>query len=244
MKYKKLKLGITLIGLMCVIAGCNQKDNVKESESSNQDKVEETESITEEQEVIECTNENGVTVYEWHIDVTQDGIPEKIVTNPDTLGRQIKEDENTIAVYSGKTGELIWSDDIGAAHMTWNGVYIYHDNEKDYLMEWNPYSGTGGCVFRYRIFSLSESGEEIEIMNESFGYRDIEVTEQDIEDLKLFADEVNGYLAKSFVLVAVTKGMTGDHYSTAEEKVVSLYDPTSELELMQRYLQDSLNSNS
>lgn len=243
MKYKKLKLGITLIGLMCVIAGCNQKDNVKESESSNQDKVEETESITEEQEVIECTNENGVTVYEWHIDVTQDGIPEKIVTNPDTLGRQIKEDENTIAVYSGKTGELIWSDDIGAAHMTWNGVYIYHDNEKDYLMEWNPYMNQGRAGYRYKIFSLSESGEEIELVNESFGYWDIYVTEQDIEGLKVFADGVNEYLAKAFVLVAVTEGMPGDHYSTAEEKVVSLYDPTSDLENMQKWL-DSTNNNS
>ncbi len=226
MKYRKIRQGIILMGLICIVSGCGIKNRENKPESAKNEPI-----------VMESKNEKGESVYEWHIDVTQDGTPERIVVNTGPLYRYPEGDELTISIYSGKTGALIWSDVVSSiAHMTWDGVYLYNENEKDYLMTWNPYMSQGHAVYRYRIFSLTESGEEIEIINEAFCYTDIEVAEADVEDLTRFADEVNEYLAKSFVLAACTPGMTGKSYSTDKEKTVSLYDPSDDLEVMKQII--------
>lgn len=227
MRYKKIRQAIILIGFVCIVSGCNGKNKSKQPKNEN---------IKKEQMATESKNDKGEAVYEWYIDVTQDGTPEKIVVNTGLLNREPEGEEQTISIYSGVTGELIWSELISMAHMTWNGVYIYNDNEKDYILTWNPYMSLGNAVFRYQIFSLTDSGEVIEIVNESFAYKDEEVTETDIEHLTRFADEVNVYLAKSFVLAAKTQGMTGKQYSTDKDKSVSLYDPSEELEKMKQAL--------
>lgn len=167
-------------------------------------------------------------IYEWNVDITQDGIPDKIVVNTEPIFNAQAKDLNTIKIYSGKTGNLIWQKRVTAIHPDWLNVSLYQNNGKDYILIWDPAMWQGRAVYSYRIISLSEVGQEIELKESKIVFNLNAPLETDIDSLKNFSYEVNKYLNKSFILADTINGR--QVYSTPDNKVKTLFLPTEETE--------------
>lgn len=167
-------------------------------------------------------------IYEWNVDITQDGIPDKIVVNTEPIFNAQAKDLNTIKIYSGKTGNLIWQKRVTAIHPDWLNVSLYQNNGKDYILIWDPAMWQGRAVYSYRIISLSEVGQEIELKESKIVFNLNAPLETDIDSLKNFSYEVNKYLNKSFILADTINGR--QVYSTPGNKVKTLFLPTEETE--------------
>lgn len=175
-------------------------------------------------------------IYEWQADITQDGIPDRIIVNTAPILESGTGILNTIEVYSGKTGNLIWTERITDVHTDWLNVSLYNENGKDYILIWSPSMWQGKAVYRYRIISLSETGEEIELKSGEFAFDINNPLETDIENLITFSKEVNRYLDKSFTLADTINGR--QLYSTPERKIKASFVPTEEIEAIKMRIQD------
>lgn len=159
----------------------------------------------------------------WYADITQDGIDEKIVVDLTYVLNYPKTgEEQTVSVYSGSTGGLLWTGHADTVHPGWNGIYIYNDGKQDYLLLWQPTVYQGSADFRLRIFSLDEAGKEIELLTKNMQFVVYHLKDGDTEAISEFVDMVNGYLEKSFVLVDTNNGIPV--YSTKDNKIINLYD--------------------
>ncbi len=175
-------------------------------------------------------------IYEWQADITQDGIPDRIIVNTAPILESGTGTLNTIEIYSGKTGNLIWTKRITDVHTDWLNVSLYNENGKDYILIWDPSMWQGKAVYRYRIISLSETGEEIELKSGKFAFDINNPRETDIENLITFSKEVNQYLDKSFTLADTINGR--QLYSTPERKIKASFVPTEEIEAIKMRMQD------
>lgn len=186
---------------------------------------------------------NIITKY---ADVTQDGIPDEIRINMYAL--EDINDENcnvdTVEIFSGKTNEKIWGKRIDFVHMNQDGIYIYNDGEKDYILELDLYMCLGDATYRYNILNLSENGDETVNYTEDvqFSVNEDKKESDDADNVQKFETNVNKYLEKSYVILdtnyaepksADSDEITGIYYSTANEKKAVLCD-----------LKDVTNSNS
>lgn len=159
----------------------------------------------------------------WYADLTHDGINEKIVVDLTYVINYPKTgEEKTVSVYSGSSGELIWTGHADTVHVGWNGIYIYNDGKNDYLLLWQPTVYQDIADFNIRIFSLTEDGKENDLLKKSLDFSIYNPKDSDIDDVSEFVDMVNGYLEKSYVLVDTDNG--APVYSTADNKIINLYD--------------------
>lgn len=159
----------------------------------------------------------------WYADITHDGIDEKIVVDLTYVINNPKTgEENTVSVYSGSSGELIYTGHADTVHMGWNGIYIYNDGKNDYLLLWQPTVYQNIADFNLHIFSLTEDGKDIEFSTENIQFVTYHLVDVDIDDISEFVDMVNGYLEKSYVLVDTDQGTPV--YSTADNKIINIYD--------------------
>lgn len=171
----------------------------------------ETDSVKQEEPII------------WYADITQDGIDEKIVVDVTYVINYPKTgEEQTVAVYSGSSGELLWTGHADTVHPGWNGIYIYNDGKKDYMLLWQPTVYQDSADFHFRIFSLDEDGKEIEFLKKNIQFDIYHPKDGDTDTISEFVDMVSGYLEKSYVLVDTDNGTPV--YSTADNKIMNLYD--------------------
>ena len=145
-----------------------------------------------------------------------------------------KEGENTISIYSGRSYELIWTENINSSHMGEGSVRIYNDGEKDYLLMWKPYMAQGDAVYRCKIVKLSEDGNE-EIIDEKVFSYSLNSLSVDTEALRKYGEEVNAYLEKSFVL-AESGSIMGEGHSTDKEKRITTYDVEKDIKSIEENL--------
>ncbi len=159
----------------------------------------------------------------WYADITQDGIDEKIVVDLTYVINYPKTgEEQTVLVYSGSSGELLWTGHADTVHPGWNGIYIYNDGKKDYLLLWQPTVYQDNADFHFRIFSLDEDGKEIELLTKNIQFDIYHPKDSDTDAISEFADMVNGHLEKSYVLVDTDNG--NPVYSAKDNKIMNLYD--------------------
>jgi len=132
------------------------------------------------------------------VDLNRNGVPETIQTAGiyDGQGRRVEIREN---------GKLLWSDVGANAHMGWNAIFLCTLDGKDYLLRYQPCTGQGYCSYSYTLFTLSESGGESAVQENSLEF-DINFaptlhTDFDPEAIAAFMDEVNGLLAHSTQLI-------------------------------------------
>lgn len=134
-------------------------------------------------------------------------------------------EEKTVCVYSG--GSLIWSAHADTVHVGWNGVYLYHGRDGDYLLLWRPYGCTGEYEFTYSVFSLSGSGVENIQITKDLIFEESEVEKNPAgykEKINDYCNEVNNYLSKSMLLIDTDGGSVV--YSINENKITRIYDPS------------------
>lgn len=159
----------------------------------------------------------------WYADITQDGIDEKIVVDLTYVINYPKTgEEQTVSVYSGSSGELLWTGHADTVHPGYNGIYIYNDGKKDYLLLWQPTVYQDSGDFHFRIFSLDEDGKEIDLLTKNIQFNMYRPKDCDTDVISKFVDMVNGYLEKSYVLVDTDNGTPV--YSTKDNKIINRYD--------------------
>lgn len=159
----------------------------------------------------------------WYADITHDGIDEKIVVDLTYVINYPKTgEENTVSVYSGSSGEFIYTGHADTVHVGWNGIYIYNDGKNDYLLLWKPTVYQNSADFNLHIFSLTEDGEEIVYLTENIQFVTYPPENINIDEVSEFVDMANGYLEKSYVLVDTDNGTPV--YSTADNKIINIYE--------------------
>lgn len=162
---------------------------------------------------------NGTVLAAWYADLTHDGVDETI-----TVSANGESDPDVYYItVSDRTGTILWNSSAATVHVGQNGIYLYQQDGLYYLMQWVPYSNTGATALHYRIFSLTEAGDEIILARNSFDYILIstqELLDMDVNGLRAFEAEINALLADSVVLLS-TNGDTpsGVYYSTPESPV-------------------------
>lgn len=147
----------------------------------------------------------------WQEDITHDGIPDKIevdISLANAVGENLKGNEETLRIYSGKTGEKIWSGHADTIHAGWNGFYLYRnpENKKAYILNWRPVLYQGNGQFFYQIFSLTEQGERQIFTEEKLEFKVDTMTKEETEQLNAYLTRLNGYLENSFLLIDTNEG--------------------------------------
>lgn len=227
-------ISVFVILTLCA-CGSKNKDHNDDTKTSNKEKKSTTLDQTEGTEQKESAQNADTSKFiEWKFDITHDGVEDTIKVSTDLANYQSLA-EPRFAVYSGKTDQKIWEKDISTSHTGFDGFYLYNDGDKDYLLEWTPYMSQGMATYTYKIFTLSENGEENIVETDDIGFSvdESEKDESDKSQLSTFIDKVNQYLNKSFVLVDTNdNGFTTRNqiiYSTKDNKIVLPYDATAEI---------------
>lgn len=160
-------------------------------------------------------------------DVTQDGKADTIIADIDKMENPSDADEKTITVTSGRTGQVIYSIPVHVMHGGWNNVYILkHKGGRISLMTWTPYMSLGIGAYEWKIFDLTENGEEKILEQDSFHFDLNHPKPEDPENLEKFVKKLNSYLKKATFFIG-----TDDNeviYNTPKQT----YDPDNELKAM------------
>lgn len=171
---------------------------------------------------MELVSLNQVEPIVWYSDLTHDGIDEKIVVDLTYDINNQSGPEQTVSVYSGCNGELIWTDYADIVHPTWNGIYIYNDGVNEFLVHWKPVIYHDIAEFYFHVFSLTEEGDIVDNTIETINFNMLRPKECDTDEISSYINMVNDFLKNSFVLIDTDNGILV--YSKENEKKNILYD--------------------
>ncbi len=148
-------------------------------------------------------------------DITQDGRKETFVVDSST----IQEEQKATLFVQNENGDIIWSEDAYLPHSGWNSLFLTTIDDQVYILRYHPNIFQGIANYSYDLFYLDETGKEQSIANESinFSINSGDASSYDINNLATFADSLNSYLEKSFLLLSTEEGTL--EYSTNNNKV-------------------------
>ena len=229
-RLKNISIILVLIILPIYLTGCNNNTS-----TFNGSKTGNNSQFLVDLEVLKKDSmDSDVKLEEpiiWYADLTHDGINEKIVMDLTyVINYPETGEEKTVIVYSGSSGELLWTGHADTVHVGWNGIYIYNDGKNEYLVIWQPTIYQDIANFNIRIFSLDENGKEKDLLKKNMEFDIYHPKESDFDEVSEFVDMVNGYLEKSYVLVDTNNATPV--YSTIGNQIVNLYDVSPILEEM------------
>ncbi|ACL20427.1 hypothetical protein [Desulfitobacterium hafniense] len=126
----------------------------------------------------------------------------------------IKETVKVIAFDNGQYFELqignsedpiLWKTEAATAHMGWLALFLCQWDGADYLLRYSPYMSQGMCHYRYDLFFLDSSGNEV-IVDSNAVYFDINFGSPvhlsfNPAEIAAFMHKVNAYLENSVVLL-------------------------------------------
>lgn len=221
-RLKNISIILVLIILPIYLTGCNNNTS-----TFNGSKTGNNSQFLVDLEVLKKDSmDSDVKLEEpviWYVDLTHDGINEKIVMDLTyVINYPETGEEKTVIVYSGSSGELLWTGHADTVHVGWNGIYIYNDGKNEYLVIWQPTIYQDIANFNIRIFSLDEDGKEKDLLKKNMEFDIYNPKESDFDEVSEFVDMVNGYLEKSYVLVDTNNATPV--YSTIGNQIVNLYD--------------------
>lgn len=221
-RLKNISIILVLIILPIYLTGCNNNTS-----TFNGSKTGNNSQFLVDLEVLKKDSmDSDVKLEEpiiWYTDLTHDGINEKIVMELTyVINYPETGEEKTVTVYSGSSGELLWTGHADTVHVGWNGIYIYNDGKNEYLVIWQPTIYQDIANFNIRIFSLDEDGKEKDLLKKNMEFDIYNPKESDFDEVSEFVDMVNGYLEKSYVLVDTNNATPV--YSKIGNQIVNLYD--------------------
>ncbi len=120
---------------------------------------------------------------------------------------------------------LIWADEAYYAHAGYNAVFLCTLDGKDYLLRYHPTMYQGTCTYHYQLFTLSRSGEERTVKENSvefdtnFWHTEPLYGQFDPDAINAFMTEINDLLAHSVQLIN-----TDSELLATFEKEGRLYD--------------------
>ncbi len=142
-------------------------------------------------------------IFTWYEDLTHDGKDERIVVDVNDIDDGSDPEAKQVCVYSGIDSSLIWSGYASTVHGGENGYYIYKNPEdaKAYFLQWHPYTNNEQSEYSYKVFSLSEVGEEQVLKEEKIEFSFVEPKDKDALNVSYYLEGVNELLAESYVLI-------------------------------------------
>lgn len=152
-------------------------------------------------------------------DLDRDGVPERvqicdIVADGRAEGQRVE-------LWEGE--KLLFSEEGYYAHVGWNALFLCTVDGKEYLLRYHPTMYQGRCSYSFRLFTLSQTGEEITARE---GTVEFDINFQpalhqnfDPEGIADFMEDINALLAGSVQLLN-----TDQDLADTFEKEGRLYD--------------------
>lgn len=142
-------------------------------------------------------------------DLNRNGVTETVYTEPITAEDGESEMGQRVTVW--EDDKQIFSDEGHYAHAGYNAVFLCTLDGEDYLLRYNPYMQQGWCDYSYKLFTLTQDGEEQTVRENSLEFS-INIASPlvfggpydgsfDPEKIAAFTDEINGLLAHSVQLI-------------------------------------------
>lgn len=172
-----------------------------------------TTALYESEELHDLILQTGRAYYREELpytaDLDHDGKPDQLVLRGDRrdgLGFLLQ------CMY-GDAGQ-VWSGYANTSHAGWNALFLCRLDGEDYLLQYNPYMGSGTCSYQYKLFYLEEGQEVVVRENEIFF--DV-IFVQDFSDnhafdppaIAAFMEEINGLLENSVQLLNTDGNLLG-----------------------------------
>ena len=136
-----------------------------------------------------------------------------------------------------RDGEMIWSDEAYYSHAGYNALFLCTLDGKDYLLRYNPWGGQGSYSYSYKLFTLSKSGEERTVKENSVEFDTSFWGSEplhgrfDPDAINAYLTEINDLLAHSVVLI-----------NTDDELISSFEDSGARLYHVPLWLRGAYNS--
>lgn len=169
-------------------------------------------------------------------DVTGDGIEDEIKINisKEVIEPSTEEEENVVEVISGATGKVVYTmgnmNDINLVHMGYNSLYLYHGEDKDYLLNWKPTMYQGMACYQYEIFTVNESEKKDVVEKEEFSFDLNHMKKSQIKGYKDFIEKINNRLENSAVLISTLDSKLVTYNDSPDHLL--LFDPSDDLDTM------------
>lgn len=132
-------------------------------------------------------------------DLNRNGVPEelRVVSIDGGAGQKLEVWEE---------GKLLYSEEGYFAHAGYNALFLYHDDDGDYLLRYNPYMAQGWCTYSYRLFTLNEHGASTARyvdLNFDLNFEPMmqESHQFDVNEIVRFMNEINELLWHSVQLI-------------------------------------------
>lgn len=133
-------------------------------------------------------------------DLDHDGSPDRLTLRSDAPGG------GTVWLLECACGDGVWSGYANTSHAGWNALFLCRRDGQDYLLQYNPYMGSGMCSYQYKLFYLEEGGEvvvqEREILFDLMFVPEFsDIHQFDPKEIAAFMEEINGLLENSTQLL-------------------------------------------
>lgn len=110
----------------------------------------------------------------------------------------LKDEQHPIdIIVASSDGRVLWNKQLGIPHMGRNSFYYYTEDDKDYIIEYNPSESTGEIEYWFRMYSLDKDGGEC-IKCEFYANSQDEIEE--------FNKNIAPYLEKAELLISTIDG--------------------------------------
>lgn len=155
----------------------------------------------------------------WSLDLTHDGVDERVSVYNAILGEPEAGIFYLVVMEEG--GNILWTDQAGAAHVGQNGLYLYEEDGLSYLLRWQPYGSSGWYTLSYQLFSLTEEGQEVILRENAVEYTIDDPMTVDVDALRALEEEITALLPQCQVLLSTNEDTPeGAWYGDPEDPVV------------------------
>ena len=155
----------------------------------------------------------------WSLDLTHDGVDETVSVYNAILGEPEAGIFYLVVMEEG--GNILWTDQAGAAHVGQNGFYLYEEDGLPCLLRWQPYGSSGWYTLSYQLFSLTEEGQEVILRENAVEYTIDDPMTVDVDALRALEEEITALLPQCQVLLSTNEDTPeGAWYGDPEDPVV------------------------
>ncbi|KGK88969.1 hypothetical protein DP73_11780 [Desulfosporosinus sp. HMP52] len=137
----------------------------------------------------------------------------------------------TLHIYDS-SGNDIWNEQAGTSHVGWTSLFLCEQGGEYYLLRYLPGMWQGYCTYTYTLFTL-EGGAEHAVRSNTIEFDVNGVNKLDAPNMIAFAEEVNGLLEKSTLLLS----SEGGEYSFGPSSADRFFERYSWLDGMPKFMQ-------
>lgn len=102
-------------------------------------------------------------------------------------------------------GTLLYSNSAAFSHNGWNSLFLCEIDGQDYLLQYYPEMYQGYAQYSYAVFSLTDEAANRAVSSFDTGFVEFDIIGHyplPVEEMVTFAEQVNGYLSRSTLLLS------------------------------------------